>query len=550
MRPPRLGGAPSGASAVLRNGRIYRGRREGESSFAEAVALRDGRVVAVGSDADVAALESDAAEVVDLGGRTVVPGLIDSHLHLVRAGLTWTEEVRWYEVTSLEAALRLVDERAATSPPGTWLRVVGGWHGGQFEEGRGPTHRELTDRYPDHPVYVQLLYEDAVLNEAGLRAAGIGGGVADPPRGRFERDAETGAPTGTVRGVGAFLHCLGAMPPPSDDDQVEGTRQVMSWLHRHGVVGGTDAGGLGMHPDLYRPLFRLWRDGGVTLRTRLFVGPLTRGEEARELADWLRFVHPGFGDDWLRWAGMGEIVVFGCHDLEGLTPFTVDGPSVEALETVLRDAAVAGWPVHMHSVLDATTDRILDVWERIAADHDLGRMRWSLAHLEPVSDRNLDRIAALGVGVAVQDRMVYRATDSAAVWGEGPVRRGPPLRSILDRGIPLGAGTDATRVTSPNPWVALWWMVTGRTVDAGPVRDSDECLDVATALDAYTVGSAWFTGEEHERGRLEPGSVADLAVLSDDPFDLEPDALRHLTADLTLVDGRPVHAIGPFSGIG
>lgn len=548
-RIARLGrGAGEVADVVLVSGKIYTGASAGQARFASAIAVRDGRVLAIGDDDDVEGHRGDGTEVVDLAGRTVVPGLIDSHTHLVRAGLTWTEEVVWYEVPTLAEGLALLSAAADRAPAGTWLRVVGGWHPGQFAENREPTREELSDAFPDHPVYVQLLYESGVLNDAGLAAAGITRDTEDPALGTFERDAG-GEPTGTVRGIGAFMHVLGHFREPTHAEKVQGTREHLELLNRWGITGAIDAGGIGVPPESYEALFDLWRDGGLTLRTRLYTCPVTRGGEAPEVMGWLRHSRPGFGDAWLRHVGMGEVVVFGCHDLEGLTDFTVTDETKDELEMLVREIAERRSPLHMHAVLDDTASAILDVWERVAADHDLAALRWSLAHVEPISARNLDRIARLGIGIAVQDRLVYRAAASASVWGDDAVRSGPPLRDILDRDIPLGGGTDATRVASPNPWVSLWWLVTGRTFDEGPHRDAEQCLTRVEALDAYTRGSAWFSFEEHERGHLSVGSVADLAVLDDDYFEIDDDAIRHLASDLTMVDGRVVHAAGPFAGL-
>lgn len=547
----RLGtGTERHAHVVLRGGAIYQGAgTDGGPRFVDALAIRAGRVSAAGPWSQLKALAGAHTVVVDLEGRTVVPGLIDSHLHLARAGLTWTDEAFWYETPSLEQALDLLDDQARKRPPGTWLRVVGGWHPGQFAERRGPTTAELTQRFGDHPVYVQLLYEEAVLNHAALEAAGITHTSTDPPLGAFDRDPVTGAPTGTVRGVGAFMHCLGCMADPGDADKVRGTAELMAALNAWGVIGAIDAGGLGVSPELYEPLFALWRAGEMTVRTRLFVGPRTRGAEREEITAWLRHARPGFGDGWLRHVGIGEIAVFGCHDLEGLADFVIDQASRDELDAICRLIAARGWPLHLHAVLDSTVTAVLDVWERINRESPLAALRWSLAHAEPISARNLARVAALGCGIAVQDRMVYRATDSAAVWGAEAVRGAPPLRDILDRGIPLGAGTDSTRVASPNPWVALWWLVSGNTFDDGPRRSERHRLTRSEALDAYTTGSAWFSFEETTRGRLEPGMLADLAVLTDDYFSVPTAEIRALASDLTMVDGRVVHAAGPFTGL-
>lgn len=544
---PRALDPSAPADLVLRGGRVLTGRDGDTPRLVDAIAISDGTIVATGDDASVAPLATSRTTVVDLGGRTVVPGLIDSHLHVVRGGVTWADELRWYELPTLEAALEQIREAVRRQPPGTWIRAVGGWHHGQFAEGRGPTREDLTALAPEHPVYVQLLYEEAVLNDAAMRAAGVVAGAADPPLGRFDRDPETGEPTGTVRGVGAFMHVLGQAPAPHDP--VGSTATMLRDLAAYGLTGTIDAGGLGMTPEAYEPVFQLWRDERMAVKLRLYVCPATRGDEAREIDAWVRHTRPGFGDAWLRHVGVGEIAHFGCHDLEGLTDFAVTDDTKAELETMLVDVAQRGWPLHMHSVLDDTTTAILDVWERVDAAVPIAGSRWSLAHVEPISDRNLDRVAALGAGIAVQDRLVYRATDSARVWGQAPVRRGPPLRGILDRGIPLGAGTDSTRVASPNPWVSLWWLVTGRTFDDGPERDPAQCLTRLEALEAYTTGSAWFSVEEHDRGALRPGMAADLAVLDDDYLTVDEDDLRRLGSELTVVEGRPVHARGDFDGL-
>lgn len=534
---------------ILTGGKVLVPATGAAPSFAQAVAIQDGTIAAVGTDAEVRQLAGSDTQIVDVDGRTVIPGLIDSHLHVLRGGLTWTDEVTWYETPTLEQALDQLRVEVARRPEGSWIRAIGGWHPGQFAEGRGPTREELTELAPAHPVYVQLLYEDAILNDAALAAAGIDRELPDPPNGSVERDPQTGEPTGRIRGMGAFMHVLGQVPPLPREEQVASTAAMLRDLNAYGLTGGIDAGGFGMPPEAYEPIFQLWRDGGMTCKLRMYVCPATRGEESEEIRQWVRHTRPGFGDVWLQHVGVGEITLFGCHDLEGLTDFHVAPETQDELEVMLLDVARRGQPLHMHSVLDDTTSAILDVWERVAAEVPIHDLRWSLGHVEPISDANLDRVAALGAGIAVQNRMVYRAADSAARWGDEAVRNGPPVRSILDRGIPLGAGTDSTRVASPNPWVSLWWLVTGGTFDAGPERAPEQRLTRLEALEAYTRGSAWFSVEEHDRGTIEVGKAADLAVLDDDYFEVPDDEIRRLGADLTLVEGRIVHAAGGLAGL-
>jgi predicted amidohydrolase YtcJ len=525
---------------LLVSGRIWTGRGE-----AEALAVGNGRVAAVGTAEEARGAAGPNAEVIDLGGRRVIPGLIDSHTHFVRAGLSWNDLVRWDDVRSLRDGLERIAAAADRAPEGAWVRVLGGWHPGRFAEGRGPTREELDEAGGGHPVYVQLLYEEGILNTAGIRAVELG--LEDLPPEGVERDPTTGSPTGRVRGGHAFTHVLRHIPPAELEDQVASTRALMADFNALGVTAVTDPGGLGVTPETYRALFEVWRRGQSTLRTRLYLVPGERGKELEQVRDWVRHVQPGFGDPWLRYVGMGEILSFGCHDMEGVRPFEVSAAARGELREITLLLLERGWPAHVHAILDSTISAVLDVWEELDRAHGLAGRRFSLAHAEAIGERNLERVAALGIGVAVQNRLMFRSADSAALWGEDVASGAPPLRRLLDLGIPVGAGTDATVVTPHNPWECLWWLVTGRSFDGAPPRRAVHRLSRQEALHLYTSGSAWFSFDEDEQGTLEPGRWADLAVLSDDYFAVPEDEIAALRSELTIAGGRVVHAGAPFS---
>ncbi len=510
-----------------------------ESDEPEAVVIRGSEIIAAGSHDALRPLIDGAGRAIDVGGRRLIPGLIDSHAHVVRAGASWNHRVDWSELDSLEHALETIREAARGAPPGRWIVVVGGWHPGRFAEGRGPTIDELSSAAPHHPVYVQLLYEKAWLNHAALEA--LTDGPHDLSAAWFER-ADDGRLTGAVTGAPGFSVCLDAAGHPSATEQATGTVEFFRTLNSLGLVGALDPGGLGMAPESYRPLFEVWRKNELSLRIRLFVMPDGRNDEIDQIRDFVRYLHPRFGDDMLRIGGAGEILTMGCWDGEGVRPFEATGASLRVLEEAVRLLATNGWSVHQHAVLDETISRVLDVWEAVDADVPLRPLRFALAHAEPINEHNLERVRALGAGIAVQNRMIYRAADSARLWGDEVLRRSPPLRSILDMGIPLGAGTDATTVSPYNPWWSIWWLVTGASVDGAEPRHRHHRLSREEALAAYTTGSAWFSGEEGRRGRLRPGMLADLAVLSDDYYSVDADAIRDLRSDLTIVGGRVVHA--------
>jgi predicted amidohydrolase YtcJ len=524
---------------ILAGGKIWTGSRH-----VPAIAIRDGRVLGAGSIEDMRRLVDRKATEIDLEGRRAIPGLIDSHVHFLRAGLNWNELVKWDAVPTLAEGLDLVARAAAELPEGSWLRVLGSWHPGQFAEGRGPTRAELDAAAPGNPVYVQLLYEEAMLNSMALRVAI---GETDPPGGVVERD-ESGAPTGRIRGPGAFQAVLGSIPAADRLAQRASTRAVMSAFNAAGVTGVVDPGGIGVAPESYAPLFDTWRAGEMTLRARLYMVPAERGNEVEQAREWVRYVQPGFGDDWLSYVGMGEILTFGCHDFEGIGPFTVSDDARADLLEITRTLAGAGWNVHMHAVLDDTIGAVLDVWEQVDSEIGLNG-RYSLAHAEPIGPRNLARVRDLGVGLGIQDRMLFRAADSAAFWGADVLAGSPPLRDIIDMGIPWGAGTDATVVSPLDPWHCIWWLVTGRSMDGAPARRERHRLTVAEALTAYTAGSAWFSLEEHRRGTLEEGRLADVAVLTEDVFESDPAGLRSVGSALTIVGGRAVWASEAYAGI-
>lgn len=533
----------NGRTLLLRNARI-----DGDASepAAEAVAIRHGRIVAVGPDEEVRASAGQGTVEIDVGGRRVVPGLIDSHAHVLRAGLTWNRALRWDGVPSLEDALALVAERAAQVGPGAWIPIVGGWHPRQFREGRGPTRADLDRAAPDNPCYVQLLYDEAVLNTAGLAAVGLLAGTGGPPGGEVERGPD-GTPTGTVRGQGAFRLCLEAIGRPGFEEQVAGIRSMTDDLAALGLTGAVDPGGIGITPEAYEPLYELWRRGELRMRLRLYLGAGRRGSERRDIEDWMRFMPRGFGDELLRITGIGEIIVFGCWDADGVTPFQVDPDALAEFTELSHMAAERGWPMHVHAIRDGTIDAILGAWEDVDGRRRIAPLRFSLAHAENISERNLERASRLGIGLALQNRLVFKSAASAEAWGQEAAAAAPPLRRMLELGFPLGGGTDATVVSSINPWRSLWWLVTGRNVDGGPERRPEHRLTRREALDLYTRGSAWFSFEEGARGRLEPGCAADLAVLTDDYFAVAEDEIPSIRSALTIVAGRIVHASGDLA---
>jgi predicted amidohydrolase YtcJ len=535
---------------IIRNGRVA--TLDPAQPSATALAVRNGRIVAVGSDADMKPFESDRARTIDANRRRVIPGLNDSHIHLIRGGLNYHLELRWDGVPSLADALAMLKAQAAITPPPQWVRVVGGWSEFQFAERRMPTLGEINAVAPETPVFVLNLYDRAWLNGAALRAVGYSKDTPDPPGGQIERDRR-GNPTGLLiaKPNAAILYAtLAKGPRLSPEDQANSTRHFMRELNRLGLTSVIDAGGgFQNYPDDYATVEQLHRSGQLTMRIAY---NLFTQKPSYELADFQRWTSTNRiyqGDASYRLNGAGEMLVFSAADFEDfLEPRPELTPSMESeLEAVVRHLAMAGWPFRLHATYDESITRFLDVFERVHRDVPIDQLRWFLDHAETIAPRNIERVKRLGGGIAVQHRMAYQGEYFVSRYGADRAEHTPPVRAMLEMGVPVGLGTDATRVASYNPWVALAWLVTGKTVGALTIYKESRRLDRETALRLYTGGSAWMSREEHSKGRIAPGHFADLAVLSDDYFGVPDDQIRAIESVLTIVDGKVVYASEEFA---
>jgi predicted amidohydrolase YtcJ len=551
LAPARLAAQPTaGADLIVFNGRIA--TQDERRSFASAVAIRAGRFVAVGTDADIMAYRGAQTQVIDVGGRTVIPGLNDSHMHPIRGGLNYNLELRWDGVLSLADALRMLREQAQRTPPPQWVRVVGGWTEFQFAERRLPTLDEINAVAPDTPVFVLHLYDRAFLNGAALRAVGYTKDTPDPPGGEIQRDRH-GNPTGLLiaKPNAMILYAtLAKGPKLSPEEQMSSTRLFMRELNRFGLTSVIDAGGgFQNYPDDYAVIAALHEQGLLTLRFAYNLFTQKPKEELQDFRRWTTMTRPGAGDDYYRVNGAGEMLVYSAADFEDfLQPRPEMPPTMESdLQAVVHLLAEHRWPFRLHATYDETIGRALQVFEEVNRAVPLSDLHWFFDHCETISDRNIERIKALGGGIAIQHRMAYQGEYFVERYGAQAAERTPPITKMLAMGVPVGAGTDATRVASYNPWVALYWLVTGKTVGGTSLYPEGNRLDRMEALRLYTVGSSWFSREEGTKGAIVPGQLADLAVLSADYFSVPEEQIKDLEAVLTMVGGKPVYGAGPFA---
>jgi len=527
------------ADTLLVNGKIL--TADAAFSIREAVAVRDGKIAATGTTAEMRRLAGAKTRVIDLQGRTVIPGLIDSHMHAIRAALSFATEVNWIGASSLSEALNRIRDAAHNMKPGSWLIVAGGWNVQQFKENRRPTQAELVEAAPNNPVYVQLGYGWAVLSPLAFKALNITSDADLPAHGKLERDAG-GHLTGAVSGgQDAIIALFDRLPLPNFEQQVEGTKKFFRELNRLGLTGVGDPGGNNITPESYEAIFKVWRDGQLSIRVAYSLCGMTPGKEFEEYQSLLQLLPMGFGDDMLRFNGLGERVTWAMNNNNKPTD-----EEKEKYYKIVKWAAQHGMSVTMHWANDASAGQLLGIFERVNQEVPISKLRWSIAHLNDASPATLRRMKALGVGWTVQDAMYFGGEQFREQRGADAARRAPPVVTAKEIGVTMGAGTDAHRVASYNPFTALQWFLDGKTVGGKALRGPEETPSRAEALRLYTQGSAWFSHDENKRGSLEAGKLADLAVLSKDYMTAPVDQIGGIESLLTMVGGKIVYAAGPL----
>ncbi|KTC78153.1 amidohydrolase [Legionella brunensis] len=517
-----------------------------------AVAIKNNKFVQFGSDTEIIKLKTFETILVDLQQKIVIPGLNDSHIHLIRGGLNFNMELRWDGVRTLNEALFILKEQAERTPAPQWVRIVGGWTEFQFKERRMPTLDEINSVSKDTPVFVLHLYDRALLNRAALNAIGYDKNTKEMPGTMIQRDKK-GNPTGMLIAQPNAIILYSALaqgPKLSRDDQINSTLHFMRELNRLGVTSVIDAGGgFQNYPDDYEIIQALDKENKLTLRIAYNLFTQKAGYELDDFTHWTKTSKYQQGNDYYRHNGAGEMLVFSAADFEDFLQPRPDLPSVmeEQLKPVVRLLAENKWPFRLHATYDESIARALTVYEEIHSEIPIDNLHWFFDHAETISDHSIERVKKLGGGIAIQNRMAFQGEYFSERYGKEKTLRTPPINKIIEAGIPIGMGTDATRVSSYNPWLCLYWLTTGKTVGGQSLYNEDNILSREKALELYTKGSAWFSNEEDIKGSFLSNQLADFAVLSKDFFLVPEEDIKDIYSLMTVVGGKIVHACDSFS---
>jgi predicted amidohydrolase YtcJ len=530
------GFAADAPDLVLVNGKVV--TVDDRFTIAQALAVKGQRITAVGTSADIRKLTGPNTKVLDVRGRTVIPGLIDNHAHFVRVAEKWHSEMRLDGVTTRAEAVRMLQDRVRKAKPGEWIVTLGGWSEEQFtDEPRGFPLSELDRLAPNNPVALQAIYRHTYLNTAALKAAGIDEKTPNPPGGTIEKDV-TGKPTGIVTGAGGVAFVASKVPLAEKQQWLQNARNVVQFLNSTGMTAWMDAGGRGMSSAHYEPYRQLAESGELDIRIfwQIVRQPGTPQDVEKVLAEIPTF-KPFQGSDYFDNVGYGESV-YSPINTQLLSPkANTRAEDMSQWGRIVRALAQHGIYVNSHVEMEPAIDAFLTLYEDVHREKPIKGLRWALSHIDQVTAPQIERMKRLGMSAQIHTRPLIQGVLMHKVHGERAWSM-PPMRMVQDSGIMWGLGSDATAVTTSNPFYNLWFAVTGKMLGGHHVNR--QTITREEALIAHTRSNAYIVFQESNIGSLQPGKYADLLVLDRDYLTVPADQIKDLSPVLTMVGGKVV----------
>jgi len=529
--------AAGDADTVLVNGKIV--TVDDRFTIAQAVAIKDGRIVGVGKSDAIRKQAGKDAKVIDLKGKTVIPGLIDNHAHFVRVAEKWHWEMRLDTITSRKQVVKMIADRVKAAKPGEWIVALGGWSEDQFtDDPRGFPLAELDKLAPDNPVALQAVYRQTYLNSAAIAAMKIDEKTPDPRGGKIERDAG-GKPTGLVTGPGGVAFVAAKVPLAEKQQWLDNARKVAANLNSMGMTTWMDAGGRGMSDAHYEPYKQLADSGQLTIRAFWTVirQPNTPEQVDKVVAE-IPSLKPFQGTDYFNNVGYGESV-YGPVSTALLRKSGNTKPEdIAQWGRIVEALAKHGIYDNAHVEMENSIDAFLTLYEETSKKYPIKGLRWSFSHLDQVTAPQIDRMKQLGMSAQIHSRPLIQGVLMHRVHGDRAWDM-PPMRLIQDSGIRWGLGSDATAVTPSNPFYTLWFAVTGKMV--GGHKVNRQSITREEALIAHTRNNASIVFQESNLGSIQNGKYADLLVLDRDYLKVPADQIKDIKPLMTMVGGKVVY---------
>jgi predicted amidohydrolase YtcJ len=529
---------------------------------ASALAVKRGRIYAVGTDTEILSLKDNNTQLIDADGRRLIPGLNDAHLHILNES-NYNYNIRWDGVPTLKQGLEMLSEQAKRTPEGQWVKAIGGWSPYQFKENRHPTMEELNKAVPNRPLIVQYAYNTAFLNDLAMKAMGVGTSKFPMfPGTVFEKDKQ-GRYTGVMHAYSfTFISMEFLVPSPSFEEQVNSLQYAINDLNRFGVTSVVDGASIKGYPESHRPLQALIANKHLNIRLP-FVDLQFANAGGRTLVDAEidainRYalipggnMHPSMAHGH-EYVGTGELLRMILHDHENFDKpaVIIDKDSMgQYIEEDVAKLVKRRIPFRMHLSYNENISPFLDALEKVNRQIPLDGLRWGIEHAETINPENIERVKKLGGGIALDDKMALHGDAFIKTYSREKALQTPLLRKLVDSGVPLAMTTDGFRASSYNPWIGIGWTVTGKSVSGSEILAKNNRLTREEALKLYTLGAAWFEHNENEKGKIAPGNLADFALLSADYFTIPEDEIKNISSVLTVVDGRVVFGTGKYNNL-